>query len=89
MKTLLIEVPEELQTLVEQQAIARGYADVNAYVQDLLQADLVHTPLDEEYDEQFEQMLVEGVKGPHRPWTKETMAEIRQRGLARLEELKK
>jgi hypothetical protein len=83
MKTVDVQVPDELEAFVELQVAERGLRNASDYFVSLAEADRHRTS-----DSEIEQLLDEAIDGPFSDWTESDVEDIRQVG-TRLIEMRK
>ncbi|MGE0131803.1 MAG: type II toxin-antitoxin system ParD family antitoxin [Blastocatellales bacterium] len=78
---LTISLPQSIKNFIDEQVAKGGYSTPDEYV-----CDLVREAKEREAEERLEGLLLEALdSGPATPMTKEDWEEIRQRGLARIQ----
>ena len=92
MQELILRVPDEKMPLLRSRASHYGFSDAEAYVRDLIEADLSNPPADATFStaEELESLLIAGLdSGEPAEMTSADWAEVRgrieQRAIARRE----
>jgi len=77
-------MPDTLRTQIEGVLEDDGYGNTSEFFRDL-----ARDYLKRRQQEKLEKMLLDGMNSDFTPWTKQDVEEIKQRGLKRLEAIRK
>jgi hypothetical protein len=83
MKSIDVNLPDELQAFVTAESARRGFKDPSGFVQALVEAER-HRQLRQD----IEALLLEAVDGPFSPWTDQDLEDIRRQGRQLIERRK-